>query len=65
MCVCGGGGGNVSGYNIERSIPFMKSRVKAGRVGRPRLPVPNSPYGLCGREATFNLNHSCQIGIPF
>ena len=20
--------------------------------GRPGLPVPNSPYGLCGREAT-------------
>ena len=23
--------------------------------GRPGLPVPNSPYGLCGRKATFNL----------
>ena len=20
------------------------------------LPVPNSPYGLCGRKATMNLN---------
>ena len=24
------------------------------RGGRPGLPVPNSPYGLCGREATLN-----------
>ena len=22
----------------------------------PELPVPNSPYGLCGRKATLNLN---------
>ena len=24
------------------------------RAGRPGLPVPNSPYGLCGRKATLN-----------
>ena len=24
------------------------------RGGRPELPVPNSPYGLCGRKATLN-----------
>ena len=24
------------------------------RGGRPGLPVPNSPYGLCGRRATLN-----------
>ena len=24
-----------------------------GRGGRPGLPVPNSPYGLYGRKATF------------
>ena len=24
------------------------------RGGRPPLPVPNSPYGLCGRKATLN-----------
>ena len=32
------------------------------RGGRPELPVPNSPYGLCGRKATLNMNqglHSC------
>ena len=24
--------------------------------GRPGLPVTNSPYGLCGRKATLNLD---------
>ena len=24
-----------------------------GQGGRPGLPVPRSPYGLCGREATL------------
>ena len=24
------------------------------RGGRPGLPVPNSPYGFCGRKATLN-----------
>ena len=24
------------------------------RDGRPGLPVPNNPYGLCGRNATLN-----------
>ena len=23
------------------------------RDGRPGLPVPNKPYGFCGRKATF------------
>ena len=23
------------------------------RGGRPGLPVPNSPYGLCGRKVAF------------
>ena len=25
------------------------------RGGRPGLPVPNGPYGLCGRKATVNV----------
>ena len=28
--------------------------------GRPGLPVPNSPYGLCGRKAILNLNSKRQ-----
>ena len=27
------------------------------RGGRPGLPVPYSPYGLCGRKATLNYYH--------
>ena len=26
------------------------------RGGRHGIPVPNSPYGLCGRQAILNLN---------
>ena len=35
------------------------------RGGRPGLPAPNSPYGLCGRKATLEEeeedddSHSC------
>ena len=32
----------------------LRSCVKS-RGGRPGLPVPNSPYGLCGQKATLNL----------
>ena len=35
----------------------MNSRISQelceSRGGRPGLPVPNSPYGLCGRKATI------------
>ena len=27
--------------------------MKVEVSGRPGLPVPNSPYGLCGRKATL------------
>ena len=29
-----------------------------GRGGRPGIPVPNSPYGLCGRKATLICSFS-------
>ena len=35
----------------------QSSRAKS-RCGRPGLLIPNSPYGLCGRKATLNLNVS-------
>ena len=31
-----------------------RSCVKVDGGGRPGLPVPNSPYGICGRKATLN-----------
>ena len=33
--------------------------MKAEVCGRPGLPVPNGPYGLCGRKATLDLNLDC------
>ena len=32
---------------------FRAQAVCEGPGGHPGLPVPNSPYGLCGREATL------------
>ena len=32
----------------------LGSYVSESRRGRPGLPVPNSPYGLCGRKAKLN-----------
>ena len=31
-------------------------------IGRPGLPIPHSPYGLCGRKATFELEHFRHYG---
>ena len=36
---------------LMRALELCESRG-----GRPGLHVPNSPYGLCGRKATLNLN---------
>ena len=32
--------------------------------GRPGLPVPNSPYGLCGRKATLIIMEICEAATP-
>ena len=34
------------------SYTFGAEELCESRGGRPGLPVPNSPYGLCGRKAT-------------
>ena len=31
--------------------------MKVEVSGRPGLPVPNSPYGLCGRKATLEEDY--------
>ena len=46
VCVCVGGGGGGGGDRAQELCEI--------RGGRPGLPVPNSPYGLCGRKATVN-----------
>ena len=50
-----------SPYCLRSKATFNETVHRAqelceSREGRPGLPVLNSPYGLCGREATLNLN---------
>ena len=41
------------------SVDFKKHlKMCESRGGRPGLPVPNSPYGLCGRKETLNCSIS-------
>ena len=35
------------------SASFRAQELCESRGGRPGLPVPNSPYSLCGRKATL------------
>ena len=43
----------------ERRKPCDKAQeLCESRGGRSGLPVPNSPYGLCGRKAALNLDDS-------
>ena len=35
------------------------------RGGRPGLPVPNSPYGLCGRKATLTKKREDVLFLAF
>ena len=34
--------------------PDRAQELCESRSGRPGLPVPNNPYGLCGRKVTLN-----------
>ena len=36
----------------------LDSHTAPELCGHPGLPVPNRPYGLCGRKATLNSNSS-------
>ena len=35
-------------------VTLRAQELCESRGGRPELPVPNSPYGLCGRKSTLN-----------
>ena len=41
---------------IDQNEDDRARELCESRGGRPGFLVPNSPYGLCGREATLNLN---------
>ena len=42
--------------NLCDMLGQSSGAVCESRGGRPGFPVPNSPYGLCGRKATLNSN---------
>ena len=42
---------------------FRAQELCESRGGRPGLPVPNGPYGLCGRKATWNLSDAIVIEL--
>ena len=47
------------GQHICLHFTFLAIRAHElceSRGGRPGLPVPDSPYGLCEHKATLNLN---------
>ena len=42
--------------HLNRNVSFRAQELRDSGGGRPGLPVPNNPYGLCGRKATLYLN---------
>ena len=52
----GGGERSVDEIGKRKPATNQSSELCESGGGRPGLPVPNSPYGLCGRKATLNLN---------
>ena len=50
---------DLSGKPNQRYYSRAQERCES-LGGRPGLPVPNKPYGFCGRKATLNLNVRAQ-----
>ena len=48
----------VSNTELETSSASTAQELCGSRGGCPMLPVPNSPYGLCGRKATLHSTKS-------
>ena len=44
---------------------FHQNNQSSGAVWKSWVPVPNSPYSLCGREATMNSNSDTSIFFRF
>ena len=47
---------------LHQCASELRSCVKV-EVAVLGLPLPNSPYGLCGRKATLNLNISVHLPL--
>ena len=51
-----GGGGGQRGKDRRLPIAVRAQELcerRENRGGHPALPVPNNPYGLCGRKANL------------
>ena len=42
----------------KKAVWFKAQELCESGGDRPGFPIPNSPYGLCGRQATFELESS-------
>ena len=52
----------INKYDCVRDADIKTQESKElceRRGGRPKLPVPNSPYGLCGRERALEEVYVC------
>ena len=51
VCVCvGGGGGGV--YKLKPVSGYPRPvELNESQCDHPGLPIPNKPYGFCGRKA--------------
>ena len=56
-------GGGVKGW-VGVGVGGRAQELCEGRGGRPGLPVPNSPYDVCGCKATLNMKNSVVITLP-
>ena len=45
-------------YGMVNPATGRAQELCESRGGRPRLPVPNSPYGFCGRIAALKLTEA-------
>ena len=41
-------------FEEEEEVHYRAPELCESRGSRPGLPVPDSPYGLCGRKVTLN-----------
>ena len=52
--------------DVKQHLKNRAQELYESRGGHPGLPVPNSPYCLCGRKATLNLNSlTSQRFLPY
>ena len=45
---------SVKQHSKKKGVWFRAHELCESRGGRPGLPVPDSPYSVCGRKATLN-----------